>query len=103
MRMLVLGVGLAATALLVYNTVALQRRRAQTGVLTAWSWAVVGSRVFLTLPFLALAVSAGRWPGSRTLAWWFGLSAVFMLVADTGDRLAVLRKLRTARRPADLD
>lgn len=99
----VLAFGLIAAGLVLFNTVTLQRRRGEAAGWTPWAWMVILSRLCLVLPFLALVLTAGRWPGYTLLTWWFGLSALFMLVADTGDRVIAARAIRNRQNPPSLD
>lgn len=97
------AIGLAVAGLMLSNSVILQRRRGEFAGWTPWASAVILSRVFLLLPFLALLVTFGQWPGFAFLTWWFALAAVFMLVADTGDRMTVAKAVRARRNPPRLD
>jgi hypothetical protein len=100
MAWFVMAIGLGGAMLLLHNTLSLQRRRAAAFGPSPWAGVIVASRLFLVLPFLALAVSGGRWPGLTLLGLWFALAALFMLLADAGDRLHLLRRLKAGRFPA---
>ncbi len=103
MQWFIIAVGLGGAVLLLCNTLSLQRRRAAALGPSPWAWVVVASRLFLVLPFLALALSGGRWPGLALLGLWFALAALFMLAADLGDRLHLLRLFKAGRPPSGLD
>ncbi len=103
MQWLIIVVGLGGAVLLFYNTLSLERRRAAALGPNPWGRVVVLSRLVLALPFLALAVSGGRWPGFTLLGIWFAVSALFMWTADLGDRLHLLRTLQGVRQCSRLD
>lgn len=99
MQWLVILAGCAGAGLILFNAVSLQHRRADLIGPNPWAWAIISSRVILVLPFLALAVTRGRWPGALLLAIWFAVSGIAMLVADTLDRFALLKRIRSRQSP----
>ncbi|MGE5554113.1 MAG: hypothetical protein ACM3XZ_09385 [Betaproteobacteria bacterium] len=103
MRGLVIMVGLGGAVLFLYNTWSLQRQRVAALGPSPWEWPVLASRLFLVVPFLALALSGGRWPGYTLLGIWFALAALFILGADLGDRLHLLRAIKRRQQAGQLD
>lgn len=97
-RWLILLIGLLGVGLLLFNTVAAVRRRANLVGPSPWTWLVILSRVLLVLPFAVLAATAGRWPRLPLLTAWFGSCALLILAADLADRLVLLRRLKAGQR-----